>query len=232
MPRLGEALRRGGVLVIETVYPRRCAACGRRGAWVCADCDNELRRFTAPWCERCGAPVSLVPCRCAELTSSLTVVRSAALDEGWLRIAIRSFKYAGEAARAEHLSDLVVPLVEELPEFDGLVPVPLHRSRQRRRGYNQAGLLATAVGRASDVPVLDALIRHRATAQQVGLDADARRANVVDAFAVREGVAVAGKRLVLVDDVLTTGSTLGQCADTLMTAGAAWVGALTLAREA
>jgi ComF family protein len=229
---LRNALRRTGEVVVETVYPRRCAACGRRGQWVCEDCDRQLRRFTLPWCERCGAPPTLAPCRCAELTPSLSVIRSAALDEGWLGHAIRSFKYAGETARTDHLSEMLVPLIEVLPEFDALVPVPLHRLRRRKRGYNQAHLMATAVSRASSVQVLDALVRHRATAQQVGLNAEARRANVLEAFAVRDNVEVVERRFVLVDDVLTTGSTLGQCADTLVAAGAAWVGALTLAREA
>jgi ComF family protein len=163
---------------------------------------------------------------------ALSVVRSVALDDGWLRHAIRSFKYAGETARADHLGALLIPLIIELPACDGLVPVPLHRLRQRKRGYNQAELLATVVSKGSGLQVLDALVRHRATAQQVGLNAEARRANVVGAFAVNDGTEITGGRFVLVDDVLTTGSTLGQCADVLIAAGAAWVGALTLAREA
>jgi ComF family protein len=230
--RFGTTLRRGGDVVIETFYPRRCAGCGRRGKWVCAACDAQVRRFAPPWCERCGAPSSLIPCRCAELTESLSVLRSAALDEGWLRHAVRSFKYAGESARAGHLGDLLPPLIAELPPFDALVPVPLHRGRQRKRGYNQARLLANAVNRATNQPVVEALVRFRATAQQVGLNAEARRANVREAFAVREGADISGGRFVLVDDVLTTGSTLGQCAETLVAAGAVWVGAVTLAREA
>jgi ComF family protein len=232
MVRLGDSLRRGGDLVIETVYPRRCAGCGRRGQWVCAECDSQLRRFIPPWCERCGAPSSLVRCRCADLPQTLSVVRSAALDERWLGHAIRSFKYAGETARAGHLGEMLPPLLADLPPFDGLVPVPLHRLRQRKRGYNQAELLAKVAGRANGHQVVEALVRFRATAQQVGLNAEARRANVREAFAVREGVEISGGRFVLIDDVLTTGSTLGQCAETLVAAGAAWVGAVTLAREA
>jgi ComF family protein len=158
-------------------------------------------------------------------------VRSAAPDEGWLKAAIRSFKYQGESARAEHLGQLLVPILADLPAFDALVPVPLHASRERRRGYNQARLLAGVAGSQIPIPIVDALVRTRPTPQQVGLDAAARRANVQGAFAARRGVAIRGARYVLVDDVFTTGSTLGNCADTLIAAGAAWVGAVTLARE-
>lgn len=217
---------------VETIYPRRCAGCGRRGTWVCDECDSALAPFARPWCERCGAPPLQIVCRCAELTPELAVVRSAALDDGWLRAAVRSFKYAGETARVEHLADLLYPLLVDLPFFDALVPVPLHPKRERRRGYNQARLLANAAGDRATIQVEEVLIRIRPTEQQVGLDAESRRANVRDAFGVKDGADVAGRRFVLVDDVLTTGSTLGNCATTLIAGGASWVGAVTLAREA
>jgi ComF family protein len=217
---------------VETVYPRRCAGCGRRGVWVCHDCDAALRPFARPWCERCGAPPLQIACRCPDLVAELAVVRSAALDDGWLRAAVRSFKYSGETARTGHLAGLLPPLLADLPSFDALVPVPLHPRRERRRGYNQARLIANAVGSQATIRVEEVLIRNRPTDQQVGLDAESRRANVRGAFAVKEGAEVAGRRFVLVDDVLTTGSTLGSCAATLIAGGAAWVGAVTLAREA
>ncbi|MEA2597985.1 MAG: hypothetical protein QOF01_4454 [Thermomicrobiales bacterium] len=231
MMRMGELLRAGGEAIVETLYPRRCAGCGRRGEWVCRDCDAALGRFARPWCERCGAPPAQAACRCEDLPAGLAVVRSAATDDGWLRAAIRSFKYAGESARAVHLAGMLLPVLGDLPPFDALVPVPLHTKRERRRGYNQARLLANVAGRAATIPVGEMLVRSRPTDQQVGLDAEARRANVRGAFAIREGETVAGGRFVLVDDVLTTGSTLGNCADTLVAGGATWVGAVTLARE-
>jgi ComF family protein len=165
------------------------------------------------------------------LPVALAAVRSAALDEGWLRAAVRGFKYSGETARAEHLGAMLPPLLADLPPFDALVPVPLHPRRERRRGYNQARLLAIMAGRATAIPVEDALVRTRATDQQVGLDAESRQSNVRGAFATRDDAAVSGRRFVLVDDVFTTGSTLGNCAEALLAGGAAWVGAVTLARE-
>ncbi|HEY7035933.1 MAG TPA: ComF family protein [Thermomicrobiales bacterium] len=232
MRRVTAILRLTGDAAVEALYPRRCAGCGRRGYWVCADCDAALRRFARPWCDRCGAPPDLIPCRCTELPDALAIVRSVALDDGWLRSAVRSFKYAGESARADHLGALLLPLLADLPPFDALVPVPLHRQRERRRGYNQARLLAEAAAHTDSFRVEEPLLRTRPTHQQVGLDAEARRANVRGAFAVKTGTAVHGKQFVLVDDVLTTGSTLGNCAETLVAGGAAWVGAVTLAREA
>jgi ComF family protein len=229
--RVVDLLQIAGDAVVETLYPRRCAGCGRRGEWVCRDCDAALPRFARPWCERCGAPPVQVACRCAELALELAVVRSVASDDGWLRAAVRSFKYSGETARADHLGTLLLPLVTDLPPFDALVPVPLHSRRERKRGYNQARLLARVAGRSAGVPVEEVLLRIRPTDQQVGLDAQSRRANVRGAFATGDGAEIAGRRFVLVDDVLTTGSTLGSCAETLVAGGAAWVGAVTLARE-
>lgn len=229
--RMTSLFRAAGDATVETLYPRRCAGCGRRGFWVCDDCDAALPRFARPWCDRCGTPSAQLPCRCGGLPDALAAVRSAAVDNGWLRMAVRSFKYGGESARAEHLGALLVPLLQDLPPFDALVPVPLHRQRERRRGYNQARLLAVVAAVAHAVSVDEVLLRTRPTGQQVGLDAVARRENVRGAFGIRFGALVEGRRFVLIDDVLTTGSTLGNCAETLLAAGAQWVGAATLARE-
>ncbi len=157
-------------------------------------------------------------------------MRSAAPYDGWLREAIPVFKYHDEWARAGHLGEVLATTLDTLGPTDALVPVPLHPRRERRRGYNQATLLARRVGDLTGLPVTEALRRLRDTPQQVGLEATARRTNVVGAFGPREGVSVAGLRLVLVDDVLTTSATLGACAEALATAGAAEVNAVTLAR--
>jgi ComF family protein len=219
-----------GSVLVEVIYPRRCAGCARRGTWVCADCDAALPRLAPPWCERCGVPGGADVCRCATLPPALGAVRSAAPFDGWLRRAVHAFKYQDERARADHLGDLLAWVVAGLGPVDGLAPVPLHPSRQRRRGYNQSALLAERVGAVLGVPVLPALDRVRATAQQVGLGGADRERNVAGAFAAN-ATRCGGLRLVLIDDVVTTGSTLGACAVALAEAGAVAVAAATLARE-
>ena len=218
-------------VLIETAYPRRCAGCGRRGTWLCDECGHQVARLTPPWCRRCGEPAAANCCRCSDLAPALAVVRSAVPYDGWVRQAIINVKYAGEWARTEHLAALLPSLIADVGPSDGLVPVPLHPRRERTRGYNQARLLAEHAATLCSSRVCEVVVRTRLTARQVGLDAQTRRANVRDAFAVPGYVNVRGCRLILIDDVITTGSTLGSCASALMTAGAAWVAAVTVARE-
>lgn len=228
---LREGLGRVGSALVEVAYPSCCAGCGRRGYWVCGECDAGLPRLAPPWCQRCGAPAGLDRCLCSGLPPSISVLRSVGRYDGWLRHAIVRFKYEEEWARADHLSEALVEQLVYWQDLDALVPVPLHPERLRRRGYNQSALLAEGAVQRLTVPVLSALRRVRATPHQVGLGADERRRNVEDAFAVLEGVELLGKRLVLVDDVVTTGSTLGACATALLAGGAREVRAVTLARE-
>jgi ComF family protein len=153
-----------------------------------------------------------------------------------VRDAIHAFKFGGRRGLAEPLGDLLAGLgLSALPGAapDFLVPVPLHRRRERERGYNQALLVARRLERAWGVPVAaDVLVRLTATAPQTHLDAPARRRNVRKAFSVRRPEAIAGRHVVLVDDVLTTGATAGECARVLTRAGASAVGVLTIARTA
>jgi ComF family protein len=150
------------------------------------------------------------------------------------REAIHALKFGGRRGLANPLGDLLAGLpLSALPGAapDVLVPVPLHPRRARERGYNQALLLARRLERAWGVPVAaDALRRTVATQPQADLDAAARRRNVRDAFAVRSPELIAGRHVVLVDDVLTTGATAAECAMSLRRAGAATVGVLTVAR--
>ena len=151
-----------------------------------------------------------------------------------MREAVHAFKFRGRRAMAAPLGDLLVEAMDgRLPAgLPGLlVPVPLHPRRQRERGFNQASLLARRVARIWRVPVHDdVLVRAVATPSQTELDAPARRANVRDAFRLRRPELVAGRHVLLVDDILTTGATLSECARSLRTGGAAVVGALTVAR--
>lgn len=217
-------------MVVNAVFPPRCAGCGRRGVWVCESCDPLLARLAEPLCPRCGVPADM-PCRCHELDAGIDRLRSAAWYVGWLRPAIHSFKYEGESARASHLADLLVEPIRAMPAEAVLMPVPLHPTRERARGYNQARLLSEQLGRRTEHTVAHQLVREVATRQQVGLGAAERAANVRNAFNLAAGADCRDRVVVLIDDVCTTGATLGACAACLKAAGAAFVGAATLARE-
>lgn len=158
--RIGCAVGTG---VIETLYPPRCAGCGRRGLWLCGACDRALPRFVAPWCPRCGVPPEWGRCGCDGLGGSLLLVRSVAPLGGWLRSAIHALKYDGEAARADHLGGVLAAALPVRLSVDGLVPVPLHPARLRRRGFNQSHLLAERVGAVTGIEVVSALRRTRET---------------------------------------------------------------------
>ncbi len=172
------------------------------------------------------------PCR--RRAPGFDYARSAARYEDVTREALHAFKFRGRRALAAPLGDLLVEAMEgRLPAGAPalLLPVPLHPRRERERGFNQASLLARRVGRAWRVPVRDdVLVRAMATHSQTELDAPARRANVRGAFRLRRPELIVARHVVLVDDILTTGATLGECARCLRAGGAAAVGALTVAR--
>lgn len=219
----GRLSRQVGSFVVDLVFPPRCAGCRRRGHWVCGRCSARFPTAGDELCSRCGVRW----CTCGSGGEQNLSVYAFGPYEDWLRQAIISFKYHAEWARHEHLGSLLVPIVTSLGPLDALVPVPLHAKREDERGYNQARLLATTVAATVNVRVAEALVRTVNTRQQATLSGDLRSKNVVGAFDVRENVA--GLHIVLIDDVVTTSATLGECAEQLCRAGAASVRAVTLA---
>ncbi len=220
--------------VREVVYPRRCAGCGARGSWVCDLCREDLELFAPPWCAGCGIPARIGACRCTDLPVDVAAARSVGPFAGWLRGAIIAFKYDDEADRSDHLAALLAERVGDLAPRAMLVSVPLHPKRERQRGYNQSALIADGVAAGLGWPLLDPLCRTRATGQQAKLDAAARQTNVAGAFALSpefDPAQLSGETVVLIDDVLTTGATLGACAGVLAAAGAGSICIATLARD-
>ena len=200
---------------------------------VCPVCRHRWRPVRPPWCERCGQPEPhFGPCRlCAEWPPSLSVVRSAVwLSEG-AREAVHALKYGGLPRIAEDLADAMERLLpapgSESPPL--LVPIPLAPKRLRQRGYNQSDVLAASLGRLWRLPVSrDLLTRTRETATQTALTPETRLANVAGAFTAR--TADRGARIVLVDDVFTTGATLAEAARALEQAGARTILGITFGR--
>jgi ComF family protein len=150
--------------------------------------------------------------------------------EGALRKLIHLLKYEGMRPLARPFGDLLARALPREQRFDLIVPMPLHWRRRWQRGFNQAELLAREIAKRWNLPVRNAARRTRATSAQAGLTHAKRRANVSGAFAVKRGTRLDGMRVLLVDDVLTTGASAAACARALKRAGARHVALLTLAR--
>ena len=233
--RVGRALallHRGGTALLDLVYPPRCPGCGSIGAVLCASCQARIEPPPTPACIRCGHPAStesLCP-TCRATPSHLDRIAASAVFAPPLREAIHELKYNNGRSLARPLGAAMVAYWQEQGfSADIIVPVPLHRARLAERGYNQAALLARVLGEATHIPLDEkAVVRHKATQQQALLNAAERRENVKEAFTCSGDVT--GKRVVLVDDVATTGATLEACAAALRAGGASAVWAFTLAR--
>lgn len=220
-------------MALDLLYPMRCVGCGRSGALYCVSCYASVSLISPPVCPLCGEPgqrPGLCP-GCQGHPLRIDGIRSVATYEGALREAIHCFKYKYMRGLAEVLGGLLVTFWRANAfSVDAIVPVPLHRRRVRERGYNQSAVLALVLGREVQLPVLtDALQRDRYTISQVRLGWQERRKNVADAFSCVDR-RLAGKHVLLVDDVCTTGSTLEACSIALRAGGARSVHALTLAR--
>jgi ComF family protein len=217
----------------DLLFPPRCVGCSQIGDWLCDRCLERIPRVEPPFCPRCGDRVSVTGlcARCRTDPLRIGYIRSAVYFQGVLRSAMHQFKYNGLTALADPLGRLMALYWHDHPmEVDLVVPVPLHPARRAERGFNQAALLARTFTRRVALPLAeDILIRQRETSPQVDLDAKERRENVRGAFHC-SGEGAKGRRVLLVDDVCTTGATLEACAVALEKGGARHVQALTLAR--
>ncbi len=229
LPKVGKLLGRG----LDLFFPRFCVGCGREGEFICPSCQKELARLTPPICPRCGLPKEGEACADCLNLKAIDGIRSPFKFEGVIREAIYQLKYGGVRALASPLGSLLYQFLLQNPlPVDILVPVPLHRKRLRERGYNQSSLLAKELGKLSNLKVVEGfLVRHRHTPPQAKtISAAERRNNVADAFTCVGG-RLLGKRVLLIDDVATSGATLDFCAQALKEGGASSVWGLTLARE-
>lgn len=232
--------------VLDLVYPPVCLLCE---TWdrppICEDCYTSFTPITEPLCDICGRSITPpIPCRTCAATQAAGTwgfdhARAAGIYQGPLREAVHRLKYRRDAALGPllgaYLADRCV--VEDLlcPEWrtplDFVIPVPLHRSRERTRGYNQAQLLCPPLADALKVPIRSDLVKRTIrTTSQVGMTGAERRANLsAQTFTVQDSAELMGRHILLVDDVFTTGTTVSACAHTLRAAGAASVIVVTLA---
>lgn len=201
--------------LLELLFPDRCAGCKRTGALLCARCRDVLNIYTGT--------VRRLP--------ALDGVSIAYVYQGPLRDAIHQLKYRRRRRMAGPLGELLVPFARpHAATLDAIIPIPMHAARYAERGFNQAELIAQTVAAGVQIPCLGSSItRVRATAQQAKLNAQERQQNMRGAFAWKGGTPPA--RVLLIDDVLTTGATMDACAQTLREAGSREVYGLALARS-
>lgn len=215
---MGTRIQHGMQHVVQTVldflFPPHCLKCDRIAPWLCPDCSAEI-----PYSEPILNADSALLARCATAEFG-----------GHIRDVIHALKYENKRVAAVPLADRMAYALQKAAwHVDIVVPLPLHPKRLSQRGYNQADLLGRELAQKVHIAYCsDGVSRVRDTASQVGLSARERHANVAGAFAVAETV-FTGKRVLLVDDVYTTGATLNACAEALLVGGAASVYGLTVA---
>ncbi len=222
---------------LDWLFPPTCGGCKRTGLRWCEACQQQVIRITGPVCTRCGDPldgqadVPLLCPNCQDHPPEYQAVRSFAAFGGPLREAMHRLKYQRDIGIGEALSKHLIELYNELKwGIDLVTPVPLSAKRARERGYNQSGLLARPLAYAVQKPYQPSiLMRSRDTRSQVGLGANERRQNVEGAFTASTAQ-VKEKVVLVIDDVMTTGSTINACTQALLRAGASAVYGLTLAR--
>ena len=228
-------------MAIDTVLPPRCPISHEiveRQGTLSPQAWGSLRFISAPFCVACGVPLEIdvgkdIRCAiCVTENKNYDVARAALVYDDASRSLILGFKHGDQTQTVvSFIPWLFQAGREQIAAAEMIMPVPLHRWRLLHRRYNQSALIARALGRASGKTVIqDGLIRTRATPTQGHLKAGERTRNVRNAFAVREGIDVNGKNILVIDDVYTTGSTVSECARALKDAGAATVNVLTLAR--
>jgi len=240
---------------LELLFPATCSVCGVRLGWgeqtkgpVCTACWGQVRLIQPPICSICGQPLSdevsrdsveeiMIKCSsCKECSPVFSRARSIFYYEGPIRHLIHEFKYRGKVSVGKFLARSIVSLWDScqvgIPSPDCIVPVPIGIKKLRQREFNQSLILARQIGKLLKVPVYPfALKRVKEVAPQMKLSREERMRNVQNAFQVRNERKVCGRRVLLVDDVFTTGATARECSLVLRQKGVREVSVLTLARS-
>jgi len=230
--------RRLTAAILNSIYPSICPSCNNRSdsfqhSPLCTNCWRGIKRYSGPSCRICAAPLASVYAsicqRCLTHPPSFSVVLNYGIYSDALAEAINLMKFSGLRRFANPLGKMLLNL--EMPECDGIIPVPLSKKALRERGFNQALLMAKVISRNLKIPLyMDMLLKIRDTSPQVGLSAKERMKNIRGAF--KASGKINNLRLLLLDDVMTTGATVMECSRALMRAGAKEVIVVTLARAA
>ncbi len=222
----------------DYLFPVFCLSCSEEGVWICNACKQFLRVEAQLFCPVCHAKTEKgEPCHTCQSSALLTqhIAMMKYIEDALVGKMIHVFKYQHAEEVMKVITDIIFVFVSQYSELyqdiDVILPVPLHKKRYAERGFNQATYIARALSDVLEKPLLEhALIRSRHTPHQAKLDRTERLKNVEGAFVLADVAQVAGKRILLVDDVYTTGATMQACAQVLLGAGAIVVSGCTFAR--
>lgn len=218
---------------LDIIYPRFCIGCGDEGSWLCAKCKNETIAIQMQTCPSCNklSDNGLYCLKCRDDKHLNGVIVADYYEEGPTKELIHNFKYNHILELKKYLGGrLIKALTKSGIQCDFITFAPLHYRRLATRGYNQSEELASEVALKTKVPIKNLLIKIKNTKRQVGLKSEARKSNLSGVFKLTNKNLIRGKKIIIVDDILTTGTTLNECAKVLKEAGAKKVWGLVLAK--
>jgi len=222
--------------ILDLFFPKYCAGCGKEGTFFCSECKEKVIVVKSPTCFECNKLTKRGEfcLKCRSHWHLKGVIVATYFKEGPIREVIHDFKYEGIFNLKQDLSEFMIKALKEFLPFKNpiLIPVPLHKRKLIRRGFNQAELLAKEIAAHFKFELKSNILeRKKDTKSQTELKGRERRANVKDAFLCKNKDEILGKKIILIDDVITTGATLNECARVLKENGAKTVWALVLAKD-
>ena len=226
-----------GSFLLDLFFPADCKTCKETLRWnenyICKSCFDKIEPLKPPLCGKCGRHIDggIICFSCKSRRIYFEKAKSYGEFSGVLKEAIHLLKYDKKLILVDKLANLMDGIVDLFEgEFHYLVAVPIHKKKQRKRGFNQTELLSDKISKMRGIPILSGLTKEIDTPHQVGLDYSERMQNVKGSFRWKGNKKqIEGKRLLLIDDVMTTGSTVNECSNVLMAEGAEVVCILTLA---